>query len=182
MNITDNSSIDITPIEFEKMVKCLFDAFEVIPENFEVLHNQKVEAIDGTYQIDVLINFRFLGLDFSIVVECKKHKSPIKRELVQVLVTKRDSIKAQKAVLVSTTGFQSGAIRYAKTQNVALLRIIDSNFVYETRSKFETKKISEENKEYFYHLIESIDDNSYKVKLLDSKSSKEFVKEFVLGN
>jgi restriction system protein len=105
-------------------------------ESFRVEHRELVAAPDGQYEIDVTARFRQLGVDFVVLVECKDHARPVEREDVQVLADKKRATGAQKALLVATNGFQKGAIEYAKVHGVALVRIIEGAFTYETRSAF----------------------------------------------
>ena len=103
-------------------------------QNIEVLHDQKISAHDGTYQIDVLATFNaFEGAEFKILVECKKHGRKIERSYLQELHGKLQSLGAQKAILCSTTGFQSGALEYAKAHKIALVLISSEGARYETR-------------------------------------------------
>lgn len=86
---------------------------------------------DGAYSFDVTAQFKaFGGASIKVVVECKKHAHPIKRELVQVLNDKKRSVGAHKAILVATAPFQSGAIEYASTNGVALVQIVAGSAMY----------------------------------------------------
>lgn len=49
-----------------------------------------------------------------MLVECKKYDKPVGRDKVEILANRLQSIGAQKGILISTSGFQSGAARYAK--------------------------------------------------------------------
>jgi hypothetical protein len=73
-------------------------------------------------------------MDFLIVVEAKLHSNPIKRELVQILQSKAQSVGAHKAVMVSTAAFQSGAIAFATTHRIALVRMTEGRYTFETRA------------------------------------------------
>lgn len=59
---------------------------------------------------------------------------PVGREDVQVLVDKKRSTGAQKAILFSTNGFQKGALDYARIHGVALVRVLEGKYTYETKS------------------------------------------------
>lgn len=65
-----------------------------------------------------------------MLVECKKHKNPIKRELVQALHQKQLSLGANKAILVSTSAFQEGAIKFARAHGIALVKLISGIAMY----------------------------------------------------
>ncbi|MHC8339315.1 restriction endonuclease [Pseudomonas sp. HLT2-19-2] len=132
-----NPNLEITATEFERLVRdwILKQSGELT--SLEVTHDAKVETYDSTYQIDVLVKFQaFAGAEFTVLVECKKYRSAVERELVQVLHDKVRSTGAHKGMLFATSGFQSGAIRYAKAHGIALVSIIDGAASYETRSAF----------------------------------------------
>jgi restriction system protein len=132
-----NPNLEITATEFERLVRdwILMQSGELT--SLEVTHDVKVEAHDSTYQIDVLAKFQaFAGAEFTVLIECKKYRSAVERELVQVLHDKVRSVGAHKGMLFATSGFQSGAIKYAKAHGIALVSIIDGAVSYETRSAF----------------------------------------------
>jgi len=121
----------ITPEQFELLVKRWLDSGGQKLESFETAHLDQLEGIDGEYTFDVTARFKALGgANFIVIVECKKHKNPIKREVVQTLRDKQQSVGAQKAMVVSTSAFQSGAIEYASSHNIALVQIIGGQAVY----------------------------------------------------
>ena len=95
--------------------------------DFTVKHNQKIKAYDGTYQIDVLVEFTALGSKFMVLAECKKKDSRrVERDEASDLYTKVKSIGAHKGILISTTGFQSGTIQFAKMHRLSLWQICDN--------------------------------------------------------
>lgn len=130
-------NLEITATKFELLVRdwILKQGGELT--SLEVKHDVKVEAYDSTYQIDVLAKFQaFAGAEFIVLIECKKYRNAVERELVQVLHDKVRSIGAHKGMLFTTTGFQSGAIKYAAAHGIALVSIINGAASYETRSAF----------------------------------------------
>ena len=132
-----NPNLEITAAEFERLVRdwILKQGGELT--SLEVKHNVKVEAYDSTYQIDVLAKFQaFAGAEFIVLIECKKYRNAVERELVQVLHDKVRSLGAHKGMLFTTTGFQSGAIKYAKAHGIALVSIVEGAATYETRSAY----------------------------------------------
>lgn len=123
---------DMTSTEFEKY--CL-DALNAYAEKeglkeFSILHDTKIQASDGIYQIDVYAEFTALGVKYKTIVECKKYNYPIEREKVSILANKVISLGAQKGILISTSGFQSGAVEYAKNHGISLLQILDKNIMH----------------------------------------------------
>lgn len=132
-----NPNLEITAADFERLVRdwILKQGGEL--KSLEVKHDVKVEAYDSTYQIDVLAKFQaFAGAEFTVLIECKKYRGAVERELVQVLHDKVRSVGAHKGMLFTTSGFQSGAIKYATAHGIALVSIIDGVATYETRSAY----------------------------------------------
>lgn len=122
----------ITPEQFEVLVMRKFrDSYPSV----EILHRENIKGLDGEYNIDLSIRFQELGVNFLVLVECKHHKHPIKRDYVQLLKDKVESVGAQKGILVSSSSFQIGALEYAKAHGIALIRLINKEFMYERRSR-----------------------------------------------
>ncbi len=125
---------DITPAEFESYVVELFTAVAPFAEDFTVTLHDKIIGPDGVYDFDATVRFTLGGMQFLVLVEAKRHRYPIKRELVQVLHAKLQSVGAHKAVMFSTAPYQRGALEYAKKHGIALVTVTEGRFTYETRS------------------------------------------------
>lgn len=95
-------------------------------QNFRIAHDQKVETDDGTYQIDVLAEYTALGVKNTVIVECKKQSRNVEREVVAALDRKLQSIGAQKGILISTAGFQRGAVQFAEKHGIALWQVCNN--------------------------------------------------------
>ncbi|MDG6108285.1 restriction endonuclease [Dactylosporangium aurantiacum] len=126
-------SFDITPKGYEEAVAAIAGSMDLELVGWEVKHLDPLEGLDGTYVMDVTARFQLAGMDFLILFECKRHKDPVKRSDVQVLLTKLQSTGAQKGVVVAATGFQSGAIEFAKAHGIACVRLVDDAWAYLTR-------------------------------------------------
>lgn len=135
----------ITPIEFEKYCRDILASFaeEEQLSNFSITHNVRIPAEDGTYQIDIYAVFMALGVEFKILCECKQYTSPVNREKVVLLHDKLRSLGAHKGVLLSTSGFQSGAIQYAKVHGIALIRVEDYRFEYLSHSSGKSNDVND---------------------------------------
>lgn len=119
---------DITAKEFELFC---FETLKAYAErenlkNFVIKHNQKLKSEDGIYQIDVFAEYTVFGTKNIILVECKKYSNSIKRDIVVNLYAKLQSLGAQKGIIISTTGFQSGAVQYAEKHGIALWQICNN--------------------------------------------------------
>ena len=93
---------EISPKEFELTVKEILAASSNNLTDFKAIHREKIEGIDGTYEIGVTARFNALGVSFLVLVECKHHKHPIKREIVQILKDRINSTGAHKGIIFST--------------------------------------------------------------------------------
>lgn len=130
----DENITDISAKEFELFVKKLLEEADENLQGIEIKHDEKIQNYDGTYQIDITARFKVFGSDFLVLIECKHHKNPIKREIVQALHDKVQTIGAQKGMIFSTIGFQKGAIQYASSHGIALIRVAEGKTSYITRS------------------------------------------------
>jgi len=125
----------MSPEQFELWVKSVLDKLGDHISGYRSGHRQILQGTDGDYEIDVVVKFTaFGGVDYLTCVECKYCKRPIEREKVQALFTKMQAVGAQKAILFSVSGFQSGATDFAETHGIALIEVIDGRCVYNTRS------------------------------------------------
>lgn len=132
--MTQHEAITITPEEFELTVFAYLQEIGSQLDNFCIEHNVKEISNDGTYQIDIRAKFEALGTNIKVLVECKHHKNPIKRETIQILKDKLHSIGAQKGILFTTASFQSGCIEYAEKHGIALVKMIDGKSTYQVKS------------------------------------------------
>jgi len=117
--------VTISPMEFEKFCMETLKAYaeKESLQNFIIKHNQIVEAYDSTYQIDVLAEYTALGCKNTAIIECKKYSRSVERAIVAELHSKLQSIGAQKGILISTSGFQTDAVKFAKQHGIALWQI-----------------------------------------------------------
>ena len=126
--------LQVTPDAFERIVVEYLRRLESL-KDFEVRHRETLKGPDGEFEIDAVAVFEALGAEFVVLVECKHHRNPIKRELVQVLRDKVRSLSAHKGMLFSTASFQKGAIEYAQSQRIALVHFVEGEPIYESRSR-----------------------------------------------
>lgn len=127
MEDTQDYVCSISPTEFEEFCMGVLNnyATEEHLKNFNIEHNIKQEAADGTYQLDIFASFTALDVEIKILCECKQYTSPVKRERVELLEGRLKSLGMHKGILLSTSGFQSGAIQFAKAHGIALIQVFD---------------------------------------------------------
>lgn len=105
--------LSISPRDYELLVKGIFDAAGGQLVEYQSEHLSPLVGADGEYIIDVAATFSALGAKFLVLVECKHQGRKVERQDVQILHSKLQSLAAQKGVLFSVSGFQSGAVEYA---------------------------------------------------------------------
>lgn len=121
------------PLEFELWVKKYLEKCGNI-NDINIHHNIILNAYDGDYQIDVYCELEILNISIKILIECKKHAHPIKREVVQLLDAKLKSTGCQKGIIFSTSDFQTGAQEYAEKHGIALIKVINGEVIYVRKS------------------------------------------------
>lgn len=126
--------MNITPEEYELYVKEWFDGLGHSLKSYNSKHRNIIHATDGDYEIDIDITYEVLKVTFRILIECKKYKDKIKREVVQLLHQKIQAIGAHKGIVCSTSGFQSGALKYAKIHGIACIQVVLGETTFHTKS------------------------------------------------
>jgi len=126
----------ISPTKFEEYCKTILEgmAEEKHYQDFQIIHNTKMEAHDGTYQIDVFASCKVFGTDIKVLCECKQYSHPIGRAIVSTLSDKLYQLGCHKGIIMATSDFQSGAIRYAKEHGIALVKVYDYRLEYVSHS------------------------------------------------
>lgn len=133
--IPEDINAEISPTQFEQLVHEYLASLGTVLMQFKSTHDIKIDRPDGKYQIDVYAEFEALGGAIKVLIECKRYKRKIKREIVQLLFDKIRSIGAHKGMIFSTSGFQKGAVKYASDHGIALIRIIEGRYTYITKSQ-----------------------------------------------
>ncbi len=110
----------IPPLQFETTVKKLVDIEGQHLVDYESSLRDSVEGSDGEYEIDIRASFTALGSRITVIIECKAHRRKVEREDVMVLRERLLSLGANKAMLFSISGYQSGAIAFARQHGISL--------------------------------------------------------------
>lgn len=93
---------DISPSEFEEWVSEVFRSAAHGLDDLRVALHERIAGTDGSFDFDATVRFRWAEMDFLVLVEAKRHTSPIKRALVQALYSKVQSVGAHKGVMIAT--------------------------------------------------------------------------------
>ncbi|WP_186150201.1 restriction endonuclease [Burkholderia gladioli] len=97
------------------------DAAELFQSlGFSVEVEKEVPGARGTHVVDVLAQTTFAGIGITWVIECKLWNTAIPKEKVLALAHVASDVGADRAFLLSESGFQAGAIRVAQKTNITL--------------------------------------------------------------
>lgn len=137
-----------TTLKGDILEKSIFDLFASLiesgqfwgsPSTSKVFHKKGYYSKDREKDIifDVSVEFHLPGAEkYSLVtlIECKNYSHSVPVDDVEEFYAKVQQVAPAnvKAVLASNAAFQDGAVRYAKSKGIALLRYFDaSNFKWE---------------------------------------------------
>lgn len=82
-----------------------------------------VDGVRTSHDIDVLVKSHHVGFDITWVVECKHWKTPVSKLHVLALREIVADVGADRGILLSEAGFQSGAREAANLTNVQVTSI-----------------------------------------------------------
>ena len=133
MNRKAHLKSSLSAAQFEAQVENILRGSGIGLSDFKVQRLEKIHAADGVYEIDLTARFKALG-DILVLIECKHHKNPIKREVVQILFDRLRAVGAQKGIIFSSVRFQKGAVEFARLHGIALVQVTNGATMYVTRS------------------------------------------------
>ncbi len=82
--------------------------------------DKTVPSARGPQKIDVYVTFQKFGHECSWVIECKLWCSPVPKDVIHTLYTKVQNIGADRGLIFSESGFQSGVHAAAQHTNILL--------------------------------------------------------------
>jgi hypothetical protein len=107
------------------MIKALSANELIMPSSVE--HLRKFTGKTGeVYEIDLSYKFRVAEADYLTIVECKCWNHRVGRQVINYFKSVVEDIGAHKGIVVTTVGFQEGAIGFAKKCGIALLKVTDN--------------------------------------------------------
>ena len=107
--------------EYEEFVQSVMAALTGV----EVNHKAEFTGVRSgrTIITDVSFLLNAAGSDIQVVVECKYYTHKVGVDEIEEFRTKLDDMNVQKGIVVTTIGFQSGAIKSANAYGIALALI-----------------------------------------------------------
>lgn len=100
---------------------------------------QRLDGARGRHKVDVFVTFKQNGIESKWVVECKLWNSPVKKSDVITLQGIVADIGADRGILFSETGFQSGGENMTKTSNITLVSSL-SDFIATAHAEIDTTR------------------------------------------
>lgn len=130
--------------KYEELVASyLKDLYSQRPGVFIYCKKKYPQRIQGAspLEIDISIEEKIYAerpepYDRLTIIECKNHKNPVKRDVIDHLIMRKEDVRANDAICFSTSGFQKGAIEKAKDAGVKLA-ILDA---YSLSTKWLTRR------------------------------------------
>lgn len=111
--------------EFEKIVGLLLDSEitkDFPADKFRLFRDKRYRGKSGhSHQIDVSAELVIAGTKVIILVECKHYSRKVGIDDIMEFATRISDVGAHKGVVVTTRGFQKGAIKLAQSKGIALV-------------------------------------------------------------
>lgn len=126
-------SCNVTSEEFESYVISWLKHSAHL-NSCSIKHSKHLPGSGGDYEFDGVVELEtFKGAKIIVLIECKRYRRPVEREVLNSFYSKLQDVGAHKAIIFSTSGFQSGALSYAKEKGIACVTFLDGNYNYETK-------------------------------------------------
>jgi hypothetical protein len=99
------------------------------PTAVKVRERTRAEKSDD-YVVQLGCSLRIGDADRDVLIECRNERAPITDETVETLHARLPEVKAQHAMLFSTSGFEPQAIRAGRTLGIPLLAVTDGKSAF----------------------------------------------------
>ena len=101
----------------EELVERLFRSM-----GYETQKNAIIEGKSGAkHEIDVLAIYKAPLHEDKVAIECKHHQNPVNKDVIMKLKQIIDDTSINKGIIVSTSGFTSGAIKLSNQSGIKLM-------------------------------------------------------------
>lgn len=108
--------------EYEQFVRSIIEAVLRAQglETVNVQHDVHVQGISRSHQIDVYWEYRLGGVLHRVIINCKRYADTVEVTDVLTLSGVLADMPGARGLIVTTVGFQKGAVDYAKTHQIGL--------------------------------------------------------------
>ncbi|GAB3883461.1 restriction endonuclease [Spirosoma agri] len=113
---------------FEKLVAIIQEAYKDLPQT-KIYTNHKVrDRLGKKREFDVFINTNTNNFDFNVAIECKDYQKPVSVSVIEAFNSKCSTVNnINKKIIVSSKGFQFGAVDNAKLFDIELRTLSSIN-------------------------------------------------------
>lgn len=111
-----------SPREYEQFVRDVTQALVHAQglETVTVQHDVQLVGLSRTHQVDVYWEYRLGGAIHRVIINCKLYQSTVQVNDVLIMKGVLADFPGAVGVIVTTVGFQKGAIDYARTHSIGL--------------------------------------------------------------
>jgi hypothetical protein len=108
--------------EYEKYVRDITQALLNAQglETIKVEHDVLVKGLSREHQVDVYWEYRLGGVLHRVVINCKRYKNTVEVTDVETLAGVLHDLPGARGLIVTTIGYQKGAMDYAKVHQIGL--------------------------------------------------------------
>lgn len=125
MNTTEKGNL------FESYIQHIYSILlNMDGENIVVCPKAKIKGAWGVHEFDLYYQFEKAGITHRVAIECKNIERPVEKGHIQEFDAKLKCLKNVIGVFISDSGFQEGAITYARYsydhyQRITFLNVLD---------------------------------------------------------
>jgi len=115
-------------VDYEKVTRAIFQTLvdQDQAQNISVEHNKQLQGKYLSHQCDVYWKFESAGMEYSTIVECKNWNQRLKQENLLAFRAKLEDLNNPKGVIVTRSGYQKGAVKYAKAHGILLYELFEA--------------------------------------------------------
>lgn len=108
--------------EYEKFVRSITEALLRAQglETVAVQHDVQIQGISRPHQIDVYWEYRIGGILHRVIINCKRYSKTVEVTDILTLSGVLADLPGVRGLIVTTVGYQKGAIDYAKAHHIGL--------------------------------------------------------------
>lgn len=109
--------------DFQELIKKIYE--KIVPEGGTVTESKMVYDKEAGIlrEVDILVEFKYVGHEFSFIVECRDQSRSETIEWIDEIIGKTKSLNVNKVIAVSSKGFSSSAERKAKENGIETLTL-----------------------------------------------------------
>ncbi len=113
----------MSPTQFEQCAAALYQKLLGLGRATVIQQRRLVGRSGATYRPDAAFTIDIPGTSLLVVLECKRKRRPVEVGEVRSFAEAVRDVGASKGILVSSSGFQRGAVLHASNAGIALITL-----------------------------------------------------------